>query len=110
MLLAEHLEQMADLKRFTRIADKKLTVFGNRALMDPKHRQLADKRVDIDFKDVANRMRLGVWNRPEFFRLRPFAFEKWFRITLSRIGQQSRAEIQQFFDSRPGPGGDKTDG
>ncbi len=57
-------------------------------------RQFADERVDIDFKDMADRMRLGVRYGPKFLRLRPLPFQERLRVAFGRIGQQSHAEIQ----------------
>ncbi|CAG9274992.1 hypothetical protein PUN4_940040 [Paraburkholderia unamae] len=102
MLLALQHEQMRDLERLPRVADIKLAVARDGALMNAKHGHLADIRVHHDLEHVREHVlvgvRLGAHGFLAFLAV-DFAIEQR-RVAFGHVGQQPHEHVEQLRDAR----------
>ena len=110
VILALNLEQVADLEGFSALADKELTVFGDGSLVNPEDRQLADKGIDGDLKNMRKHVlgRIGL-DDDTLAALIGTAHERR-RISFGRIRHQPGDDLQQLRNARAILAGSETDG
>ena len=85
MFFALQHEQMADFEGFARVADVKLTVLSDRALMNAEYSELADEGIDGDFEHMGEHMFFWIGIGVKFFFFIAFAGDKKRWIAFQRI-------------------------
>src|SRR5271167_1247218 len=98
---------MADLEWLALIADEKLRVAGDGALMDAKDAELADERIDDHLEHVRKDVLLGVGRRGKFDGCRAFSLSEQGWVALGWVGRELDQDIEQFGHARAGSRGDE---
>ena len=95
---------------FAAVADEKLGVTRDGALMHAKDAELADEGIDDDLEDVREHVLPWVRLGMEFAGVLALAFEKERRISFGRIGRELHQHIEELCNARAGARGDETHG
>jgi len=109
LLIALQAQQMAHLERLSGIADEKLTVWGDGALVHPEQAKFPPERVVADLEYVAHYVGRRIGYDVYRFGIVPFALAKMGWIAFRRVGHQSHKRLQQLIDTGPRGGGNETD-
>ncbi len=107
LLAALQHQQVADPERLATVADEKLRVAGDRALVDAKDAELADERVHHHLEHVRQNVLLGIGYGREFDRRRALAPGKKGRVALRRVGRELDQDVEQLGHAGAGARGDE---
>ena len=88
-------EQVANLERLAIVADEKLRISRDRALVDAENPELAHERIHHHLEHVREDMLLRVGLGTEFDRVFALALDEQGRISLGGIRQQFHEDVQE---------------
>src|SRR5580704_1284301 len=101
---------MCNLYGLARVSHKEVATLAYRALVNAKHGQLANIRVDTRLEHVRYHVFAGVWTHLDPLRVGAFAFEERRRVAFGWVRHEPRENPQQLRDARAGLRGNETDG
>ena len=105
MLLALHEEQVSDLEWLAAVADVKLAVAADGALMHAQHGELADVGVDADLEHLGQHMGGRVGRGVLGHGSVAFTAQEVGRVAFGRVGQHLDDDVQKLGHAGSGTGG-----
>jgi len=107
-VLALQLVKVRHLERALAVADEKLGILADGALMHAENANLAQIGVGDDLEDVGQHMFVGIRHGGEgFTAVARLALVKGWRVAFGRAGRQGRQDMQQFAQAGAGFGGNE---
>jgi hypothetical protein len=110
VITAIEFQQLADLDRFAGIANEQLATRLDRSLVQAENAEPAFEGIDLDVKNVCDRVSVRVRAEDDFFGVVAFSLEEDGRVAFSRIGHQALEYLQQLLDPRASLCRHETDG